>query len=139
MTEREKEVQKSWELACSARKNSYSPYSHFAVGAALKLRQGSTVTGCNVENASYGGTVCAERTAVFSAVSHGYRDFEYLVVVTETSPPSPPCAFCLGVLAEFCPPEFPIYLANLKGVERSLTLGELLPYPFQLAKTSTVL
>ncbi len=133
------DVQKSWDLACSARENSYSPYSRFAVGAALKLRSGGTVTGCNVENASYGGTVCAERTAVFAAVAQGYRNFEHLVVVTETTPASPPCAFCLGVLAEFCPPEFPIYLANLKGIEKTFTLGELLPHPFQLVKTSTVL
>ncbi len=133
------EVEKTWELACEARRHSYSPYSRFAVGAALKVRQAGTVLGCNVENASYGGTVCAERTAVFTAVAQGYRDFEHLVVVTETSPASPPCAFCLGVLAEFCSPDFPIYLANLNGIERSLTLGELLPYPFQLAKSSPLL
>ena len=127
------ELHKTWETACLSRQRSYSPYSHFAVGAALKIRNSElTVGGCNVENASYGGTVCAERSAVFSAVSQGHIDFEFLVVVTDAEPAAVPCAFCLGVLAEFCPPDFPIHLANLGGIERSYRLDELLPHPFKL-------
>lgn len=127
-------TQDAFLVATNARKNSYSPYSHFAVGAALKLKDKDLlIPGCNVENASYGGTVCAERSAILSAVSqYGKVPFEYLVVVTDTRPASLPCAFCLGVLAEFCKPDFLIHLANLDGIERTVTLGDLLPHPFVL-------
>lgn len=123
----------AYHTALEARKRAYAPYSKFQVGAALKL-QGidEPVPGCNVENASYGGTICAERSAVVSALSrYGKKAFEYLVVVTGTTPASQPCAFCLGVLAEFAGPELPIALANEAGVERVLTLGEFLPHPFK--------
>lgn len=127
-------LNEAYQKALDARKNSYSPYSHFAVGAALKIKdQDILVPGCNVENASYGGTVCAERSAVLSAVSQfGRVPFEYIVVVTDTKPASLPCPFCLGVLTEFCKPDFPIHLANLDGIERTVTLKDLLPHPFVL-------
>lgn len=123
-------------IAFNARKNSYSPYSKFSVGAALKLVDKEIiVAGCNVENASYGATICAERAAILSAISqYGKVQFEYLIVVTDTHPASLPCANCLGVLTEFCKPNFPIHLANLEGIERSVTLGELLPHPFILVQ-----
>lgn len=121
-------------VATDARKNSYSPYSRFAVGAALKLKDRDIyVPGCNVENASFGGTWCAERSAVVSAVSqYGQAAFESITVVTETDPPAYPCAFCRGVLAEFCGPELEVYLATPDGVKITTTLGALLPHPFKL-------
>ena len=121
-------------VATEARKHSYSPYSRFAVGAALKLKDRDVyVPGCNVENASFGGTWCAERSAVVSAVSqYGAAAFESITVVTETNPPAYPCAFCRGVLAEFCGPELEIHLATPDGVKISTTLGALLPHPFKL-------
>lgn len=121
-------------VATDARKNSYSPYSQFAVGAALKLKDRDVyVPGCNVENASFGGTWCAERSAVVSAISqYGKVTFESITVVTETDPPAYPCAFCRGVLAEFCGPELEVFLATPRGVKISTTLGALLPHPFKL-------
>lgn len=119
-------------VALEARNRSYSPYSHFQVGAALRIATGQIVGGCNVENASYGGTICAERNAVLSAISQrGSREFTELLVLTDSNPPAVPCAFCLGVLGEFCPPDFSIHLANLQGVQKSYRLSELLPHPFK--------
>lgn len=126
------DVDKAWQLAVAARQNSWSPYSRFKVGACLKLKGKNVfVPGTNVENASYGGTICAERSAIVSAVAqHGRVAFDFIVVVTDMDPASLPCAFCLGVMAEFCPPEFPVYLANLAGVQKQVTLSDLLPHPF---------
>lgn len=122
--------------ARSARERAYAPYSGFKVGAALKLTGSEAIFGgCNVENASYGASVCAERTAVLSAVAQVGPDsvrgkVEHLVIVTDSDPPAVPCALCLQVLQEFCPPTLPIHLADLSGIRRSLTLGDLLPEPF---------
>ncbi len=121
-------------VATEARRNSYSPYSHFAVGAALKLAGRDVyVPGCNVENASFGGTICAERSAVVAAVSlYGPVAFESITVVTDTDPPAFPCAFCRGVLSEFCGPDLIVYLATPEGVKTTTTLGAILPHPFKL-------
>lgn len=123
-----------WEAACAARGRAYAPYSRFTVGAALRLRHHpEPIGGCNVENASYGSTLCAERNAVFRAVAQaGARpgDFAYLVLVTGTDKPTVPCANCLQVLAEFCPPDFPLILSNLRGDADAVPLGALLPRPF---------
>ncbi len=126
--------QDAYNLAMEARSRAYAPYSHFQVGAALKLRGvDQPVAGCNVENASYGGTICAERSAVVSAISqYGKRELEYILVLTGTTPASQPCAFCLGVLAEFAGPELPIILANEKGIDRVTALGDFLPTTFKL-------
>ena len=91
------------------------------------------ISGCNVENASYGSTLCAERNAIFRAVAErGARpgDFAYIVLVTDTEELTVPCANCLQVMAEFCPPEFPIILSNLEGRAEAVPLGALLPRPF---------
>jgi cytidine deaminase len=124
----------AWEAAVKARAHAHAPYSHFRVGAALTMSGvPHPIPGCNVENASFGGTVCAERSAVFAAVAHeGAKpgSFDYLVLVTDTKTPTVPCAFCLQVLAEFCPAGFPIYLGNLDGITERTTLGDLLPRPF---------
>ena len=120
--------------AAGAARASYSPYSKFPVGAALLLPGGGLMTGCNVENASYGLTVCAERVAFFKAVSEGRRDFVALAVVAGQDEAAPPCGACLQVMAEFCGPGFPIYLAALNRPDsiRMVTLGELLPSMFKL-------
>jgi len=120
-------------LALTMRDRAYAPYSRFPVGAALRTESGSVFFGCNVENASFGGTWCAERSAVVAAISqYGRVEFESLTVVTNTDPPAYPCAFCRGVLVEFCGPDFPIYLANPDGVKITTRLGDILPHPFKL-------
>lgn len=122
----------SFERARIARDNAYAPYSHFRVGAALHLSNtDEIIEGCNVENVSYGATVCAERNAVFAAIGkYGTIEADHLVVVTDSEPPAPPCALCLQVLQEFFPPDFPIHLANLEGITQTVTLDELLPIRF---------
>jgi cytidine deaminase len=119
-------------IAIEVRENAYAPYSEFKVGAALVLKDSDKIfPGANVENASYGGTICAERSAIVSAIAaHGKVEFDFCVVVTGSEPASPPCALCLQVFSEFCPPDFPIYLATSKGIEKKMLLKELLPIPF---------
>ena len=123
--------------AIRARENAYCPYSHFAVGAALLTKQGELYTGCNVENAAFGPGNCAERTAIFKAVSEGERDFAVLAIVGGPEGGAlqssiSPCGVCRQVLAEFCGPEFPILLAWGEGESerRACTLGQLLPLSF---------
>ncbi len=114
--------------AGAARANAYAPYSGFAVGAAVVSADGQVFSGCNVENASYGLTVCAERHAVAAAVAAGARDLRGLAVVTPVSPPAPPCGACRQVLAEFG--EMDVVLANPGGERGRTTLGALLPHAF---------
>ena len=116
--------------ALSARERAYAPYSKFLVGAAVLAKSGKIYTGCNIENASYGLTVCAERNALFSAVGAGEREFTALCVVGDTEEPISPCGACRQVMAEFKVPR--IILANLKGDVKEYTLEELLPYGFSL-------
>jgi len=124
----ELETQKLMDCAIKARENAYSPYSHFAVGAALLCEDGTLYEGCNIENASYGLTNCAERTAIFKAVSEGHTKFKALAVVADTEGPCAPCGACRQVISEFDIPQ--IILANLKGNYRVLDLDELLPFRF---------
>ena len=121
-------LQELVELARLARERAYAPYSRFCVGAAL-LAGGRTFTGANVENASYGLTVCAERVAACAAVSAGLRRFELLVVVTGGSEPSPPCGACLQVLSEFGK-GMTVVLAGPSEIHGSYRLEQLLPYAF---------
>jgi len=119
--------------AQEARKNSYTPYSHFRVGAALLCKNGKIFTGCNIENAAYTPGNCAERTAIFKAVSEGERDFEALAIVGgkegETADFCAPCGVCRQVIAEFCKKDFKIILGNEEKFQ-AYTLGELLPFAF---------
>jgi homotetrameric cytidine deaminase len=127
----EKALQSAFEAAKTIRKRAYTPYSGFKVGAALTDRGGNLYTGCNVENASYGATICAERNAVLQAVGDGVTSgFRALVIVSDSTPPAPPCALCLQVLAEFCSQDLTVCLADLDGIQERLTLKELLPRPF---------
>lgn len=125
-------IEEALDRATAARANAHVPYSGFPVGAAVKVAgRENVVPGCNVENASFGATVCAERTAIFSAViAYGKVDFDFLMVVTEADPPAVPCALCLQVMAEFCRPEMPVHLATPEGVKRTVRLKDLLPEPF---------
>ena len=120
-------------IAQEARKHSYSPYSHFRVGAALLAKSGKVYTGCNVENASYSVTNCAERTAFFKAVSEGEREFEALAIIGgkegETAEFCAPCGVCRQVISEFCGREFKIILGNEDKFE-VYTLEALLPLAF---------
>jgi cytidine deaminase len=124
-------VQELIAAAMQARERAYAPYSHFFVGAALRTQTGTVVQGCNVENASYGLSNCAERTALFKAISEGHLDhFQGMAVVTDTKRPVSPCGACRQVLAEFCSPDMKVWLANLQGKIRETTVAELLPDAF---------
>ena len=123
------------ELAKQARAHAYAPYSGFAVGAAALSADGRVFLGCNIENASYGLTNCAERTAIFSAVAAGAKVFEALAVVADGEQPCAPCGACRQVIAEFSIKR--IILANLAGKSRIVTAEELLPYAFSLDNNNT--
>ena len=110
-------------------KMAYAPYSNFRVGAALECSDGTVFTGCNIENAAYGPTNCAERTAVFKAVSEGYRSFVRIAIAGETEQFCAPCGVCRQVLQEFAP-EIEVILVNKNGETMELTLPELFPYSF---------
>jgi len=116
-------------LARQARRRAHAPFSRFKVGAALRTRTGEVVTGCNVENASYGLTLCAERVAVFKAVSEGIRGFEAIAVVADSPRLTPPCGPCRQILWEFCG-DITVHMADLHGRTRTMRLSELLPFPF---------
>ena len=121
-------------LALQARENSYSPYSGFKVGAALLTKSGKVYKGCNIENGAFSPTNCAERTAVFTAVCDGQKDFSAIAVVggaDEIKDFCPPCGVCRQVLSEFCDKDFEIYLFNGEEI-KTYTLGELLPLSFKL-------
>ena len=123
-------------LAIKSMNNAYSPYSGYKVGAALLCDNGKVFTGCNVENSSYGATVCAERTAIFKAVSDGERDFSMLAVAggkeNELSDKFLPCGICRQVMSEFCKPEFIVLVVTSENTYKEFTLSELLPKAFSL-------
>lgn len=116
--------------ARDARRRAFAPYSGFRVGAAVRAG-GRVFPGANVENASYGLTICAERTAVVAAVLAGRRALEGVAVASGTVPPTPPCGMCLQTLAEFAGPGLPVTLAGARGSRVETTLGELLPRAFR--------
>jgi cytidine deaminase len=115
--------------AKQARENAHAKFSNFKVGAALRAVSGKIFGGCNVENATYGLTVCAERVAIFKAISEGDRRFDAIAVVTDTHALTPPCGACRQLIWEFCG-DVPVVLANLKGKVEILPMRELFPKPF---------
>ena len=133
--EQERELIK---LALEARERSYAPYSDFAVGAALLSKSGEIFQGCNVENISYSATNCAERTAIFKAVSEGQLQFEGIAVAGGKKGSAPedfcmPCAVCLQVMSEFCSPEFEVIVVKSEEEVRRFALRDLLPFVFDLS------
>lgn len=108
----------------------YVPYSKFHVGAAVKTTDGKIFNGCNIENASYGLTNCAERTAIFKAVSAGYKEFTHITVIGDTGGGCKPCGACRQVMAEFMAPDATVNLTNIKGEIERYTMSQILPYSF---------
>jgi cytidine deaminase len=115
--------------AVTARDNALAGYSGFKVGAALETADGQVYTGCNVENASYGLTVCAERVALWKALSEGTRQFRQIVIVADSPIITPPCGACRQLLWEYCG-DIPVYVHSLQGAEAHYQLADLLPHPF---------
>lgn len=126
-----KKQQELLELAAEARARSYSPYSHYAVGAALLTRDGKIYQGCNIENASFTPTICAERTAFFRAIYDGVRAFEAIAIIGSGETPAYPCGVCRQVMAEFCDKDFLIITANRdRTIVVPRTLEQMLPNSF---------
>lgn len=125
-------IQPLYQKALESRARSYSPYSHHKVGAAIRLGDGRVFGGCNVENSSYGGTVCAERTAILKAVSESDQPISIaeVVVVTDATPPWPPCGLCRQVIAEFASSETSMHATNLAGDVVTSSFGDLFPNAF---------
>jgi cytidine deaminase len=117
------------DAARAVRLHAHANFSHFLVGAALQAQDGRVFTGCNVENATYGLTICAERVAVFKAISEGCRSFVRVAIVADTEDPTPPCGACRQILWEFGG-DLEVILANLKQEKARFSLAALLPYPF---------
>lgn len=117
------------DTAREARERAIAPYSGFKVGAALLTSSGEVITGCNIENATYGLTTCAERVALLKALSEGHRTFERIAVVADTGAPTPPCGPCRQLLWEYCG-DIPVVMANLTSITATLQLADLLPLPF---------
>jgi cytidine deaminase len=120
------------EIAKKARENAYAPYSNFKVGAALKTKSGKIYTGANVENSSFGLSMCAERIAIFKAITDGEREFEKMVVVADTKDVVSPCGACRQVMSEFG--NFKVILANMKGKTQTTDVNSLLPGAFNLRR-----
>ena len=124
------EVKNMLRMANEARDRAYAPYSNFRVGACLKGATGAYYLGCNIENAAYSPSNCAERTAMFKAVYEGERQFDALAIVWDGENPAVPCGVCRQVLAEFCDPEMPVICANRKVEYKLVAMGDLLPDAF---------
>ena len=124
------EVKNMLRMANEARDRAYAPYSNFRVGACLKGATGAYYLGCNIENAAYSPSNCAERTAMFKAVYEGERQFDAIAIVWDGENPAVPCGVCRQVLAEFCDPEMPVICANRKGEYKLVAMGDLLPDAF---------
>jgi len=121
--------------AIEASAQAYAPYSNFQVGAAIECEDGTVFTGCNVENASYGLTICAERNAVFAAVAAGHRRVTAVAITVRDKTIPYPCGACRQVLSEFCAPETPVYVASAErpDIIEEMTIGDLLPKSFRFA------
>lgn len=127
------EIKKLIRFAAEAKEKAYAPYSNFRVGACLKTASGAYYLGCNIENAAFTPTNCAERTAMFKAIYDGERDFEAIAIISDGINPIAPCGVCRQVLAEFCRPDFPVICADREGNYEVHELRELLPMSFTSA------
>lgn len=127
-----KEIKQLIEAAHNIKPNSYSPYSGFRVGAAIKMNDGEIITGVNIENVSFGATNCAERSAIFTAISKGYapKSVEAIAVSGDTEDFLPPCSICRQVLVELCDPQTPVYLTRKDGQLLKVSVEELVPFAF---------
>ncbi|MFD1705441.1 cytidine deaminase [Siminovitchia sediminis] len=114
----------------AAKEKAYAPYSKFQVGAALLAEDGTVYKGCNIENAAYGLTICAERTAIFKALSEGVTSFKMLAVTADSDRPVPPCGSCRQVISEHCPENMTVVLANRRDQIQKVTVKDLLPFAF---------
>jgi len=131
MTDKKKELLAA---ARKARKNAYAPYSQFHVGAAMLGAGGRIYSGCNVENASFGLTCCAERNAIFAMIAAGEREIREILVIGESEEFLPPCGACRQVIAEFATPPTVVHMCNRQGQSRDTTVAELVPFIFHLKK-----
>lgn len=125
--------EKIFELSLAYREKAYAPYSQFQVVSALSRKNAPPIFGVNVENASFGATICAERNAVTTFITEdgNVDEVDFLLLLTDTDPVATPCGLCLQVLAEFFSEDFPIYLANLKGIQKKMILSDFLPHGFK--------
>ena len=119
------------EIAKKAREKAHAPFSNFKVGAAVRTKNGKIFTGCNIENASYSLTICAERVAIFKAMSEGESEFEEIAVVADTAELTPPCGPCRQIIWEFCG-DIPVKMANLNGKTETIQMCQLLPRAFDI-------
>lgn len=122
-------IERLVEAAQTARENAVAPFSNFLVGAALETLEGEIYTGCNIENATFGLTLCAERVAIFKAISEGKREFKNLVVIADTESLTPPCGACRQIIWEFCG-NLTVTLANLRGQTGQFSMNVLFPHAF---------
>lgn len=127
MMKKEQLIEKALEM----RSKAYVPYSKFPVGAALLTKSGKVYTGCNIENAAYPVSLCAERVAIFKAIADGETEFEELAVAADTNRPVPPCGSCRQVMSEFFETDTRVHLTNLHNQLKTVTMEELLPFSFQ--------
>ena len=118
------------EIARQAREHAHAPYSNFKVGAALECADGRVLAGCNVENSSYGLSMCAERVAIFKAISEGYQEFKRIAVIADTHSPVRPCGACRQVISDLFPKDSEVIMSNLQGGIEVVPIGDLLPAPF---------
>ena len=125
------EINKMYKIALQYKQNAYTPYSNYNVGCCVKDIEGNYYGGCNIENASFGLSNCAERTAIFKAISEGLKDFDALYVFGETEEPISPCGACRQVIAEFCPADMPVFLISKNDNVKETSVEELLPYSFK--------
>jgi cytidine deaminase len=128
MTNTEKELVKT---AMNTRERAHAPYSNFKVGAAIQTKDGKIYSGCNIENATYGLTICAERTAIFKAISEGEKEFAEIAVIADTDELTPPCGACRQIIWEFCG-DIPVILTNLQGKSEIVQMSELFPRAFDV-------
>ena len=124
------EIKKAWRAAVQVRKRAYAPYSKFQVGATVIDERGRQFHGCNVENASYGATICAERNAILQAIAAGAKEIRDVVVVTKMNPPAEPCALCLQVIGEFAAADARVWLGDVRELREVTGVSLLLPRHF---------